>query len=139
VVAGLLRPGGRLFIREGHPVLWALSEPRPDGLLVLEHPCFETAGVRLTSEHSYVEHDEPLASPDTVEFNHGLAQTITALMGAGMRLTSLEEHDTCPWNALGDAMEELDNGECRLRDGPERLPATFTLQATKPGGPGVVG
>src|SRR5580693_6752583 len=26
VVASLLRPGGRLFIREGHPVLWALDE-----------------------------------------------------------------------------------------------------------------
>ena len=25
VVADLLRPGGRLFIREGHPVLWALA------------------------------------------------------------------------------------------------------------------
>jgi 2-polyprenyl-3-methyl-5-hydroxy-6-metoxy-1,4-benzoquinol methylase len=34
VVAKLLRPGGRLFIREGHPVLGSVSEPRPDGLLV---------------------------------------------------------------------------------------------------------
>ena len=34
VVAGLLRPGGRLFMREGHPVLWSMSDPRPDGLLV---------------------------------------------------------------------------------------------------------
>jgi len=38
VVADLLRPGGRLFIREGHPVLWALDDPRPDGLLVLAYP-----------------------------------------------------------------------------------------------------
>src|SRR6188508_2757099 len=29
VVAGLLRPGGRLFIREGHPMLGTLSDPRP--------------------------------------------------------------------------------------------------------------
>ena len=28
VVAGLLRPGGRLFIREGHPMLWALEDAR---------------------------------------------------------------------------------------------------------------
>ncbi|MCP2166446.1 hypothetical protein [Goodfellowiella coeruleoviolacea] len=26
MVAGLLRPGGRLFVRDGHPVLWALDE-----------------------------------------------------------------------------------------------------------------
>ena len=44
VVAGLLRPGGRLFIREGHPMLWALDDPRPDGLLAVEYPYFEREG-----------------------------------------------------------------------------------------------
>lgn len=131
VVASILRPGGRLFIREGHPVLWALSDPRPDGLLVLEYPYFETEGVHFSDPSTYVEHDEPLSSPDIVHFNHGLAQIITALMSAGLDLTSLEEHDTVPWNALGDAMQEIGGGEFRLREGPERLPMTYTLQARK--------
>ncbi len=131
VVAALLRPGGRLFIREDHPVLWALSDPRPDELLVLEFAYFESAGVHFSDTHSYVAHAEPLESPDMVLFNHGLAQIITALMNAGMRLTSIEEHDTVPWNALGDAMVELDDGEFRLRKSPERLPTSYTLQATK--------
>ena len=43
VVAGLLRPGGRLFIREGHPMLWALEDTRADSLLVVEYPYFERA------------------------------------------------------------------------------------------------
>ena len=42
-VSQLLKPGGRLFMREGHPILWALCNPRPDELLVLEYPYFETA------------------------------------------------------------------------------------------------
>ena len=41
VVAGLLRPGGRLFLREGHPVLWALDDERTDGVLALRYPYFE--------------------------------------------------------------------------------------------------
>ena len=41
VVAGLLRPGGRLFIREGHPMLWALADRGEDGLLVVDYPYFE--------------------------------------------------------------------------------------------------
>src|SRR5205807_6742111 len=131
VVAALLRPGGRLFMREGHPVLWTLSEPRPDGLLVVEFPYFETEGVHFHETHSYVAHDESLSSPDTVQFNHGLAEVITALMDAGMSLAAIEEHDTVPWNPLGDAMDEVEGGEYRLRRSPERLPATYTLQATK--------
>ena len=39
VVAELLRPGGRLFIREGHPMLWALDDERDDGVLVATVVC----------------------------------------------------------------------------------------------------
>lgn len=38
VVAGLLKPGGRLFIREMHLMLATLADPRPDGLLVGNTP-----------------------------------------------------------------------------------------------------
>jgi SAM-dependent methyltransferase len=133
VVSALLRPGGRLFLREGHPVLWSLSDPREDGLLVIEYPYFETEGVLYSQEQSYVPHDEPLASPDTVSFNHGLAEVITAVMEAGLHLVALEEHDTVPWNPLGEAMEEVQGGEYRLREDPARVPMTYTLQAVKAG------
>lgn len=42
VVAELLAPGGRLFLREGHPVLWALDDERDDDLLVLGFPISST-------------------------------------------------------------------------------------------------
>ncbi len=131
VVADLLRPGGRLFIREAHPILWALADPRPDGLLVLELPYFATAGIGFSEAQSYVDHDEPLASPDIVHFNHGLAQIITAVMDAGLTLTAIEEHDTVPWNPLDNEMELVPGGEYRLRQNPSRLAATYTLQAEK--------
>jgi SAM-dependent methyltransferase len=130
-VASLLRPGGRLFMREGHPMLWSMADPRPDGLLVVQYPYFETEGVHFSEPYSYVDHTEPLASPDLIHFNHGLAQIVTALMDAGMQLTGLEEHDTVPWNPLGEAMEDVGGGEYRLRQEPERLPVTYTLQAVR--------
>jgi SAM-dependent methyltransferase len=43
VVTDLLKPGGRLFIREGHPMLWTMQDDRPDGLLVARYPYFEQA------------------------------------------------------------------------------------------------
>ena len=44
----------------------------------------------------------------------------------------LEEHATVPWEALPGLMER-DGAfdEWRLREGPERLPLTYTLQARK--------
>lgn len=131
VVTGLLRPGGELFVREGHPVLWALDDPRDDDLVVLAHPYFETAGVRFTEPDTYVDQSEPLTAPDIVHFNHGLAEIFNALWAAGLEITLFEEHDTVPWNAMGDAMVDVGGGEYRLRDRPERLPASYTLRARR--------
>ena len=39
-VAALLKPGGRLFLREGHPLLFALDEDCQDRL-VIDFPYFE--------------------------------------------------------------------------------------------------
>ena len=43
----------------------------------------------------------------------------------------LVEHESVPWNALPGQMVEDDAGEWRLRDEPDRLAASYTLQAVK--------
>ncbi|MCV7255492.1 methyltransferase domain-containing protein [Mycobacterium hackensackense] len=132
-VAGLLRPGGRLFMREGHPVLWAMCDPRPDGLLVLEYPYFETDGVVFVEHDSYAGYGT-LDSPTLVHFNHGLGEIFTALTDAGLIVTALEEHREVPWNPLGEAMIPSSDypGEFVLAEGRDRIPLTYTLQAVKP-------
>lgn len=130
-VAGLLKPGGRLFIREGHPMLWAL-DATPDGPMLL-HPYFETAEPIVWDEGgTYVETDTVFAANLTHEWNHGLAEIITAVQEAGLTFDSLAEHDSAPWNALPGLMTEDAAGEWRLTDNPHRLPATYTLEAHKP-------
>jgi SAM-dependent methyltransferase len=132
VVAGLLRPGGRLFIREGHPVLWALDDPRPDGLLAVEYPYFEREEAMVFDEGgTYVDTDAVFTHNRTHEWNHGLGEIVTALMAAGMDLTGLVEHDSVPWDALPGQMERIGGGEWRLADRPWRLPHTYTLQAIR--------
>jgi hypothetical protein len=56
---------------------------------------------------------------------------ITALLEAGMRLTALVEHDSVPWEALPGQMVVDDAGEWRLSTEPERLAASYTMQAIK--------
>jgi SAM-dependent methyltransferase len=132
VVAGLLRPGGRLFIREGHPMLWALEDGRPDHLLVVKYPYFEREEPMVFDEGgTYVETDAVFTHNRTHEWNHGLGEIVTALMTAGMDLTGLAEHDSVPWDALPGQMEQLADGEWRLADRPWRLPHSYTLQAVR--------
>jgi hypothetical protein len=130
VVSGLLRPGGRLFMRESHPVLWSLDE-RID-VLAIEYPYFETFEALVWDEPgTYVETDVEFTQTVTHEWNHGLGEIVGSLLDAGMELTGLVEHTSVPYEALPGQMEDVGGGEWRLKDRPERLPHTYTLQAVK--------
>ncbi|GAA3575430.1 class I SAM-dependent methyltransferase [Amycolatopsis ultiminotia] len=130
VVARLLRPGGRLFLREDHPMLSSLDDestpawPKYD---YFEH----TEPLVFSDDTTYVATDEPLHSTTTHNWNRGLGEIVTALLEQGMTLTGLTEHDTVPWNALPHEMEPVEGGEWRLRDNPRRLAASYTLQAVR--------
>ncbi len=132
-VAALLRPGGRLFIREGHPVLATMADlTGPDSPLVIAYPYFEQPDPQMWDEPgTYVETDTEFDHNVTYEWNRGLGEIVTALLDAGMQVTGLVEHDSVPWEALPGLMVVDDRGEWRLREHPERMPASYTLQAVK--------
>jgi len=131
VVVGLLKPGGRLFLRETHPMLWAIDEAKTDELVV-GYPYVETPHPMVFDEPgSYVETGVQFAHTESRSWNHGLGEIITALLDEGMTLTAFEEHDSLPSEMLPGRMERTDQGEWRLADRPERLPHSYTLQARK--------
>lgn len=134
VVAQLLAPGGRLFLREGHPMLWSLADPDGSGQLRVEHPYFERAEpTRWDVGGTYVQTEVAFAHTVSYEWNHGIGEVIGALLGQGLAITGFEEHDSVPWDALPGMMEPIGGGEYRLVDRPERLAASYTLQARRSG------
>lgn len=150
VVAALLRPGGRLFIRDGHPVLnsvlgMQVGGEHPDraqqpwvsgpgaATPALELPYFEQAVPLEWVEDTTYGGDGTVASPRALEWNHGLGEIVTAVLDAGLELTGLIEHDSVPWEALPGLMTlDRATGEYRLAERPQRLPASFTLTARRP-------
>lgn len=131
-VAALLKPGGRLFLREGHPVLWSLDYDRTDDLLVLQEPYFEQERPQVYTETgTYVDTDAVFTRNVTHEWNHGLGEIVSAVLEHGLTVTGLIEHDTVPWDALPGRMRKVAGGEWQLTDRPERLPHTYTLTAVR--------
>lgn len=133
VVAGLLRPGGRLFIREGHPMLWAMDETADPAWP--RHPYFEHAEPLVFDEpETYVATDQPLKNSVSHSWNHSLGEIITALLENGLTLTGFTEHDSVPWNAIPGQMDHDEAAdEWRMKDDPRRVAASYTLQAVKGG------
>ena len=130
-MAELLQPGGRLYLREGHPMLWALDDDASDGLRVT-YPYFETEKPLVFDEQTtYVEHEEPITNTRTYQWNHGLGEIITALTSSGLVIDLLQEHRGLEWKMFDHMVEE--DGQWKLPRGQRDLvPLMYSLMATKP-------
>jgi 2-polyprenyl-3-methyl-5-hydroxy-6-metoxy-1,4-benzoquinol methylase len=129
-VAALLRTGGRLFLHEVHPVSVALA----DDHLTVVYPYFEeTTPYRDAEPGSYADVTATTAMPgdETFGWNHGIGEIIGALVGRGLRIDRLDEHDWTsfprfPW--LVETAEEAFG----IPEGHLRVPLSYTLVASKP-------
>ncbi len=85
----------------------------------------------MAAPGTYVETGVEFEANVSHSWNHGLGETVTALLNAGMQISSLVEHDSVPWEALPGQMRQVALKEWQLSKRPERLPHSFTLQADK--------
>lgn len=132
VVASLLAAGGRLFLREGHPMLWSLDERITDRLAIEFAYFARPEPLVWEDDATYVQTDVTFTAKVTHTFSHGLGEIVTALLDAGLQLTMFEEHQSVPWEALPGQMQRVDHNEWQLADRPWRLPHSYTLHAVKP-------
>lgn len=137
VVADLLAPGGRLFLREGHPMLWALDHDRTDDALVVLTPYFEREQpVRFDEEGTYVDVGPDVSFEHTVtyEWNHGIGEVVGALLDRGLVLEHLEEHRSVPWRPWELFEPSEDHPGEWVLPGEQRdlVPLTYTLIARRP-------
>lgn len=133
VVAALLAPGGTFYIREGHPVLWSLDWKEDGGeALEIRFPYFEVPEPVPWDDGSTYAGDGVVDHTRTYEWNHGIAEMVTALLDAGLTLVSLREHRSLEWQGLPH-MERGSDGLWRLPVHQRDLvPLMFSLKAIAP-------
>ena len=133
VVAKLLAPGGRLYLRDGHPMLMTLDETRDDHQLVVTHPYFRGPQPRRWEDTtSYTGEAGAITSPVCFEWSHALSEIVQAVIDAGLVVTRLHEGDTLDWE-FAPWMEADDRGQYRFPAAQRALvPTEFTLEAVRP-------
>lgn len=135
IVAGLLNPGGRLYVVEFHPVFQSLG-PKPDPNdgpeLLLRYDYLEGRGA-LERDATYTYTDGPALTTGTTayEWAHGLGEVITALSGAGLHTTAVRESGDLPWPRWPGMIQD-DHGWWHLPSDRPRIPLLYALTATKP-------
>ena len=130
VVASFLQEGGIFYMREGHPIMWALDYDREDDQLVIKYPYFEQSEPLSFSEDSTYAGDGVLSSPLIYAWNHGIAEVLQALIDAGFRIDQVEEYDALEWEA-GPVNQLGEDGRYRIAEDRARLPVMWSVLATK--------
>jgi 2-polyprenyl-3-methyl-5-hydroxy-6-metoxy-1,4-benzoquinol methylase len=130
VAAGLVRPGGFLYLAEFHP----FADVFGDDDLTVEHDYFHNEEPQVWDEPgTYADLTAETENNVTYEWNHTLSDVVTALIDAGLVLQFLHEYDYTlfpRWPIL----ERTGLDIYRLPEGTPRLPLMYSLKARKPGG-----
>lgn len=127
-VAGLLRPGGVLYLHEIHPVVGAVVEDGrtvTDDMVEGEFRRWDEPGTG-----TYAVPEARLEHTATWERNHALSEVVTAVLDVGLRLELLREHAVtdAPWPWL----ERGQDGLYRTPSGAPRIPLSYSLRARFP-------
>ncbi|MDA1280421.1 MAG: class I SAM-dependent methyltransferase [Chloroflexi bacterium] len=129
VVAHFLKPGGTFYIVEGHPMMWAVSDQDHGDQIVLDWPYFEAAGPLKFDEDKTYAGDGTIDHPTQYSFTHGLGETITALIEAGLQIEFVHEHRVLQWQAF-PMLEPAGNGLWKMPKGRENhLPLMHSIRA----------
>ena len=139
VVARLLRPGGRLVLRDDHPVFMAVGDDASHGLTLHEPYFQQDEPMTWENEGSYVEAPAdaaPIAHTRNHQWNHAVGEILTALLGAGLVLEEVGETRVSAWRRWPELMEPCEGGY-RFADPAlrEMLPLQLVVVARRPGGP----
>ncbi len=137
VVAALVRPGGAFYLRECHPMAYALDDGDdvPAGVLRLKYPYFETVEpLTFDDPNTYVDTaGEQLSESLHHEWNHGIGEVFGALTNAGLRVTTLDEHRFLDWRMLPCQVER--DGLFYLPDDQlDMVAMMYSMAAVRPAG-----
>ena len=117
-IAACLRPGGVFYMADSHPVLNA----------TWYGDYFRRDPQRDDDEGTYADVAAKTANNEAWEWQHTLAEVVTVLADAGLRIELLAEHDVLVWQGLPE-MVQGDDGMWRLPG--NRIPISFSVRARR--------
>jgi SAM-dependent methyltransferase len=131
VVAHFLRPGGRLYLAEGHPSALVFDDVAPgqDDKPGWFAPYFEAGPLVFDDATDYADPEAVLSHTRNYAWMHPLGATVSALIEAGLSLRFLNEHDAVTWRMFR-TLERRPDGLYAWPDRPW-LPLAFSLAAEK--------
>lgn len=125
VIAHFLKPGGLFVFVEFHPVVWMFD----DAFETIAYRYFRSEPIVETTQGTYADREAPIQT-ESVSWNHGLSEVITALQNQGIQLNHFSEYDYANYDCFAHT-EEFEPGKFRIRHLGNRIPMMYAIRGIK--------
>ncbi len=130
-LAAFVAPGGRFYIRDTHPALLALDDERDDDAMIVAYRYFANGEPQTFENDASYRGSATISSSRTYEWPHSLASVVNALIGAGLTIERLDEHQHLDWKFF--SWMESDGERFVLPAGRrDQIPLQFSILASRP-------
>jgi SAM-dependent methyltransferase len=126
VVARLLRPGGRLYLVEFHPLVWVFG----DEDLTFRWSYFQREPAVWDEPGTYADRNAATVHNLSYEWHHTMGDVVTAVADVGLRIHRLVERPTL-FDQRWPFLVQHGSQDWRLPDGMPAIPLSYSVLATK--------
>ncbi|MFV0303941.1 MAG: SAM-dependent methyltransferase, partial [Moheibacter sp.] len=67
---------------------------------------------------------------ESISWNHGLSEVLTALLNKGLTMTSFQEFDYSPYNIFSQLIE-VESGKFQFQQFGNKIPLVYALKTSK--------
>jgi SAM-dependent methyltransferase len=131
-VAHLLKPGGRFFFLEDHPIAELFENERTTREFLLLNRYFAQEALRDESDGTYAVPEAKMRNALSFAWIHPISLVLTALIDSGLRIDSIAEYRYSYWRRF-PFMRRGPDGWWHLTKGDGALPMMYSVLARKPG------
>jgi 2-polyprenyl-3-methyl-5-hydroxy-6-metoxy-1,4-benzoquinol methylase len=125
-VSHFLKPSGKFVFAEFHPVVWMFD----DNFEKIGYNYFKADPIIEMESGTYADRDAPIQI-QSMSWNHGMAEVITALLSQQLQLTTMQEFDYSPYPCFKNTIE-IAPKQFRIKHLDNPIPMVYALVAIKP-------
>ena len=132
IVSSLLKPGGRLYLLEGHPAFMQIDEKADHLRIGFDWRNPPDQPLTMTEETSYTGDMATIAHPVTHSWIHPISAVVNAVIDAGLTIGRLNEHERLAW-AFAPWMVPVEGRRLMwvMPEGWPKMAVAYSLQARK--------
>lgn len=125
LIAHYLKPGGRFYFAEFHPVLWMFD----DDFTRIQYAYDKQEVIVTENQGTYTDRKADIQGKE-YSWNHSISEVLNALLKAGLKLENFNEHMYSPYPCFRN-MKETSPGRWEIAGMEGKLPMVYSLLAVK--------